>query len=149
MPNNRPVPPTATANGHVKSIGKCTHLRSMAVYSHYRDKNAGTVGRGVTWQRGPSRVRHRSPWRTWWAHGMGWEHRGARIYRVWDRGWPFSWLVRKTYLRGHLGPYKPWEVCAAAVPCQICREGDGVIGQAVKALRLCVILTATHSHAVH
>ena len=40
---------------------------------------------------------------------MRWEHRGAHIYRVWDRGRPFSWLVYKTYLRGHLGPYKPWE----------------------------------------
>ena len=67
------------------------------------------AGRGITWYGGPSRVRRRSPRRTWWAHGMRWDHRGARINRVWDRGRPFSWLVHKTYLRGHLGPYRPWE----------------------------------------
>ena len=28
---------------------------------------------------------------------------------MWDKGRPFSWLVRKTYLRVHLGPDKPFE----------------------------------------
>ena len=65
--------------------------------------------RGITWHIGSSQVRRRLPRHTWWAHGMRWEHRGARIYWVWDRGRPFSWLVHKTYLRGHLGPDKPWE----------------------------------------
>ena len=69
------------------------------------------AGHGLTWYVGPSRVRRRSPRRTWCAHGMRWEHRGVRIYRVWDTGRPFSWLVCKTYLRGHLGPYKPLHPC--------------------------------------